>query len=134
MSSIRSVTYHCTCGTPLEERILRCVAWASGIDLDAAWTGAAGSTSLVRTVRNALTNTSDATSGIGLMGALRLVAAPELWASSHAENAVLESWIYMVQQSIVPMLQQQTSSVGKLCSVILCPLISSFGSHCIRMT
>jgi hypothetical protein len=113
MSSIRSVTYHCTCSTPVEERIIRCVAFASGIDASMTF-AAAAATNLVRTVRNALTNTDDSTTGVGLMGVLRLLVAPELCGTSHAENAVLESWIYIVQQSMVPILQQQTSlSVGK---------------------
>jgi hypothetical protein len=133
--TMRTVSYHCTVSTHVEECIVRIVAYLSGIHdvastssssstssmtLDHRIDGSSGSSSIVRSVTNpnrwtatstTTTTTTTTTSGIGLMGILRMVAVPELLCggSTAVDHAVMESWIYTIQQSIVPILQMVSS-------------------------
>ena len=137
----RIVSYVCESTSPEEACILGCVAAVSGIDPD-QWhltttSSSSSSSSVTRTIENpflAVISSSSVAStsavGVGLMGILRLMAAPELWNHSKSEMAVLESWIYIVQQSLLPCLATASNSTEEgQKNVLLQQMVSDLSSQ-----
>jgi prolyl-tRNA synthetase len=108
----RTVSYVCSVSSNVEECIIRCIAYLSGIHLKDQFQFVPNTTtsSIVRTITNpfvSLSNSTNTSTGIGLMGILRIIAAPELLSNLNTTNiAMMESWINTIQLSIIPCLVQ----------------------------
>ena len=109
----RTVSYICESSSPEEICILRCLALVSGIEEDhfiirASTTSTSTTTSnITRIIVNPFVSSSTlnntTTCGIGFMGMIRVLCAPELLPNTVASDlAIMESWIYIVQQSLLP--------------------------------
>lgn len=136
----RTVSYVCESSSPEETCLIRCIAHVSGIDLedDHHWTirtltstsSSSTSSSITRTIDNPFVSSLSAsassssslttTCGIGLMGMVRMICAPELlYHHTKSDLAQMESWIYIVQQSLLPCFVSTNSNSEKDTNVLL---------------